>query len=135
MNTSKITRLRPQNPPTVLVVEDDVVIRSMVADELRTCGFKVLEASTVEDAVTILETVPVHLVFTDVYIPGPRSGLDVAQVARALRPAPHVILTSGRIRPEDIPNLQDLGPFIPKPYILARVVDLVCRTLDPTADL
>ena len=135
MDPGKVTRLRPQTPPTVLVVEDDVVIRFMVADELRSCGFKVLEASTADDAVTILETFPVHLVFTDVYIPGRRSGLDVARVARDLRPTPHVILTSGRVRAEDIPNLHELGPFVPKPYILARIVDLVCRTLDPTASL
>ena len=82
MDPGKVTRLRPQTPPTVLVVEDDVVTRFMVADELRSCGFKVLEASTADDAVTILETFPVHLVFTDVYIPGRRSGLDVARVAQ-----------------------------------------------------
>jgi DNA-binding response OmpR family regulator len=117
------------------LVEDDVVTRFMVADELRAVGFKVMEASTAEDAITILETLPVHLVFTDIYIPGRRSGLDVAQVARALRPPPHVVLTSGRVRADDIPGLEELGVFVPKPYILARVVDLVCRTLDPTGDL
>jgi CheY-like chemotaxis protein len=134
VNTSKVTRLRPQSPPTLLVIEDDVVTRSMVADELRTSGFKVLEASNAEDAIAILETVPVHLIFADIYVPGRLSGLDVAQAARSLRPAPHIILTSGRVRPEDIPGLKELGSFIPKPYILSRVVDLVCRTLDPTSD-
>jgi CheY-like chemotaxis protein len=134
VNSSKVTRLRPQTPPTLLVVEDDVVTRFTIADSLRACGFKVLEASNADDAVTILETLPVHLVFTDVCIPGRRSGIDVAQIARALRPALHVILTSGRVRAEDIPELPELGPFVPKPYILSRVVDLVCRTLDPTGD-
>jgi CheY-like chemotaxis protein len=134
VNTSKVTRLRPQSLPTLLVIEDDVVTRSMVAEELRTSGFKVLEASNAEDAIAILETVPVHLIFADIYVPGRRSGLDVALAARSLRPAPHIILTSGRVRPEDIPGLQELGSFIPKPYILSRVVDLVCRTLDPTSD-
>jgi CheY-like chemotaxis protein len=132
VDASKVTRLRPQTPPTVLVVEDDVVTRSMVADELRATGLRVAEASTADDAITILETLPVHLVFTDIYIPGRRSGLDVAQFARALRPPPHIILTSGRARADDIPGIEGLGAFVPKPYILARVVDLVWRTLDPT---
>jgi DNA-binding response OmpR family regulator len=134
VDASKVTRLHPQTPPTVLVVEDDVVTRFMVADELRATGFKVMEASTADDAITILESLPVHLVFADIYIPGQRSGLDVAKLARARRPPPHVILTSGRARADDIPGLEELGAFIPKPYILARVVDLVCRTLDPTRD-
>ena len=135
VDASKVTRLRPQTPPTVLVVEDDVVTRFTIADELRSCGLKVLEASNVDDAVTILETLPVHLVFTDVYIPGRRNGLDLARAAKALRPAPHIILTSGKVRPDDVPALHELGPFVPKPYILARVADLVCRTLDPTSGL
>ena len=131
MNAAKVTRLRPDAPPTLLIVEDDVVTRFMLADELRACGFKVLEASNADDAMTILESVPVHLVFADIYIPG-RSGLDVARVAQTLRSAPHLILTSGKVRAEDIPDAQDFGPFIPKPYVLSRVVELVRRTLDPS---
>ena len=135
MNSSNVTRLRPQIAPSLLVVEDEVLTRFTIADELRACGFKVLEASNADDAVTILETLPVHLVFADVCIPGRRSGIDVAQVARALRPPPHVILTSGRVRAEDIPELPHLGSFVPKPYSLSQVVDLVRRTLDPTSEL
>ncbi|HEX2137445.1 MAG TPA: response regulator [Microvirga sp.] len=132
MNAAKVTRLRPEAPPTLLLVEDDVVTRFMLADELRACGFKVLEASNAEDALTILESVPVHLVFADIHIPG-RSGLEVARVARTLRPAPHIILTSGKVREEDIPDAQAFGLFIQKPYVLSRVVEIVRRTLDPTA--
>jgi hypothetical protein len=59
--------------------------------------------------------------------------VDASKVTR-LRPQtpPHIILTSGRARADDIPGIEGLGAFVPKPYILARVVDLVCRMLDPT---
>ena len=134
MNAAKVTRLYPRAAATLLVVEDDAVTRSMIADELRTCGFKVLEASTAEDAVTILETLPVHLVFADIYIQGRRGGLDVARLARGLRPAPHIILTSGKVRAEDLPDAETFGTFLPKPYLLSRVVDVVRRTLDPSGD-
>ena len=132
MSAANVKRLHPRVPATVLVVEDDVLTRFMVADELRTSGFKVLEASTGADAISILETLPVHLVFTDIYIPGSLGGLDVAEAARGLHPAPHVILTSGRLRADDIPNVREFGPFVAKPYLLSRVVDLVRRMLDPT---
>ena len=130
MSAANLKRFQPRVPAVVLVVEDDVLTRFTVADELRTSGFKVLEASTGADAISILETVPVDLVFTDIYIPGRLGGLDVAEAARGLRPAPHIILTSGRLRPDDIPNVRELGPFIAKPYLLSRVVDVVRRMLD-----
>jgi CheY-like chemotaxis protein len=132
LSAANVKRLYPRVPATILVVEDDVLTRFMVADELRTSGFKVLEASTGADAISILETLPVDLVFTDIYIPGRLGGLDVAAAARAMHPAPRIILTSGRFRPADIPDVQEFGPFIAKPYLLSRVVDLVRRTLDPT---
>jgi CheY-like chemotaxis protein len=130
LSPANVKRLQLRVPETVLVVEDDVLTRFMVAEELRTSGFKVLEASTGADAISILETLPVDLVFTDIYIPGSLGGLDVAEAARRLRPAPQVILTSGRLRPDDIPNVREFGTFIAKPYLLSRVVDLVRRMLD-----
>jgi two-component system, response regulator PdtaR len=134
LSAANVKRSDPRRPATILVVEDDVLTRFVVADELRAAGFKVLEASTGADAISILETIPVHLVFTDIFIPGRVGGLNVAEAARRLRPAPHVVLTSGRFRPDDIPNGHEFGPFIAKPYLLSRVVDLVRRTLHPTND-
>jgi two-component system, response regulator PdtaR len=56
---------------TVLVVEDDVLIRLATADRLRERGFVVVEAADAEEAVALLQAqVPVRLVFTDVQLPG-----------------------------------------------------------------
>ena len=135
MNAANVTRLHPNAAPTLLLVEDDVVARVTLADELRTCGYKVLEASTADDAITILESVPVHLVFTDIVLPGSRSGLDVAHAARALQPSAHVLLTSGHLNAADFRSALELGPFVQKPYSVSRVVALVDRALDPTSGL
>lgn len=135
MNTAKITVLRPPTAATLLVVEDDVITRFMIADELRATGYRVLEASSAEDAIAILDRMPVHLLFVDIHMPGARSGLDVARMARSRRPTPKIIITSGKVPREELPDLEHLGPFVPKPYLVSRVLDLVRRSLDPTQDL
>lgn len=132
MNAATVTRLHPKAPAVLLVVEDDVVARVTLADELRTCGYKVLEASTADDAMTILTSVPVHLVFADVMLPGGRDGLEVARAARALQPPPHILLTSGHLGAADLRDAQDLGVFVPKPYSPSRVLALIRQALDPT---
>jgi CheY-like chemotaxis protein len=59
------TGLKPERP-TVLDVEDEVLLRRMIAEELRHQGIHVLEASNADEALTILgSSLPVHLLFTD----------------------------------------------------------------------
>lgn len=134
MNAAKITLLRPQLPASILVVEDDVLTRCAIADELRSEGYRVLEASSAEDAITILGFVPVHLAFIDLHIPGPRDGIRVAQFARDRRPQPKIVLTSGRVRPEHLPDAEGYGPFVVKPYLIDRVLLLMKDILDPAGN-
>jgi CheY-like chemotaxis protein len=62
--------------PTNLLVEDEVLIRMMLADELRGRGFNVLEAQNADEALTLLQSgVPVGLVLTDVQLPGSLDGI------------------------------------------------------------
>lgn len=69
--------------PTVLVVEDDVLIRLSVADALRSAGLDVIEAATGDEALTVLaSSATVDLVFTDIQMPGSTDGLELAQIAR-----------------------------------------------------
>jgi CheY-like chemotaxis protein len=135
VNAANVTLLRLPVPATLLVVEDDVITRFSIADELRNAGYRVLEASSAEDAIAILEHVPIHLLFADIHMPKGMSGLDVARVAKGRCPAPKVILTSGKVSPKEIADLDELGPFVDKPYLPSRVLDLVRRSLDPTQDL
>jgi CheY-like chemotaxis protein len=74
--------------PTILVVEDEFLIRAMLSDYLQECGFKVLEASSGDEAVAIIENVDVviDLVLTDIRMPGAMDGFGLAQWVRTNRP-------------------------------------------------
>ena len=121
----------PQSAPsTLLVLEDDVVTRSMICDALRHAGYKVLEASSAKEAIAVLKTIPVDLVFADVHIPGEGDGLSVARYARALEPEVKIVITSGKVQASDVPELRELGPFVAKPYLISRIIQLVRRALE-----
>jgi CheY-like chemotaxis protein len=104
--------------PTVLVVEDEVLIRMATADYLRGCGYRVVEAGSGDEAVAVLKTdIRVDVVFTDVNMPGTLNGFHLAQWVRRERPGVRVILTSGITRTAQ--EAQDLcahGPLMEKPY-------------------
>ncbi len=107
--------------PTVLVVEDEVLLRLTVAEELRANGIGVLEAANADEALALLQSqVAVNLVLTDVRMPGSMDGLALANLLRRTRPGLKLIIASG--------HLPDLGPrgiaeaFIHKPYNLPIVV-------------
>lgn len=105
--------------PTILVVEDDVLIRLAVSDYLRGCGYRVVEAGSADDAIEVLtkSDARIDVVFTDVSMPGSLSGFGLAQWVRRERPDVRVILTSGITRTAD--EARDLcahGPLMAKPY-------------------
>jgi PAS domain S-box-containing protein len=81
---------------TVLVAEDDPMVRSHVAALLRDLGYRVI---AVADAAAALDTLrggaAVDLLFTDVVMPGGINGRELAERARALRPGLPVLFTSG----------------------------------------
>jgi CheY-like chemotaxis protein len=113
--------------PTVLVVEDEALIRELVAEELELAGYSIVIASDADQAIAILEARPdIHLVFTDINMPGSMDGLKLAAAIRDRWPPVHIIITSGKIRPLEIPAN---ALFIPKPYVCENVV-AVMRTFE-----
>jgi CheY-like chemotaxis protein len=114
--------------PTVLVVEDEVLIRLMLADELRSQGLQVLEASNADEALTVLQSsLPVHLLFTDIRMPGGMDGVALAKAAHARFPRIKSIIGSSG-RPEQSIDFADA--FLAKPYDLRELADQVRRLLD-----
>lgn len=112
----------PNSGDTVLVVEDEALIRWNIVDALEEAGFKVLEACNVVDAVAILGVVPdIIAVFTDVDMPGPKDGLDLAQVVSTDRPDVKILVASGRHRPANT-DLPAECRFFAKPYNCANVI-------------
>ncbi len=113
---------------TVLVVEDEVLIRLVIADYLRECGYRVHEAVSAEEAVAILQAldVSIDVVFSDVEMPGGMDGFGLARWVRSNKPGIQVILTSGAERSADIAaTLCEAGPLLKKPYPSQDVVDRI----------
>ena len=105
---------------TVLVVEDEILIRELVAEELEEAGFTVITAKDADYAISILEArQDIHLVFTDIDMPGSMDGLKLAAAVRDRWPPVHIIITTGKVRPLEIPAN---ALFIPKPYVGQAVV-------------
>jgi CheY-like chemotaxis protein len=113
---------------TVLVVEDEVLVRLVIADYLRECGYRVHEAVSAEEAILILQApeVSIDVVFSDVEMPGNMDGFGLARWVRSNMPKTQVILTSGVERSADIAaTLCEAGPLLKKPYPSRDVVDRI----------
>jgi PAS domain S-box-containing protein len=104
---------------TVLLVEDDVSLRSLARRALEMYGYRVLEASSAEAAIqaTRAHGGPIHLLLTDTVMPG-RSGPELVRVLTAERPDLKVLYMSG-YTPEGILRhglLQETVAFLQKPF-------------------
>ena len=118
-----------QSKPTILVVEDEALLRMYAADMLEENGFGVVEAENADAAVKVLETRDdVRLLFTDVRMPGSSDGMDLARKVHARWPHILLVITSGHARPTEA-EIPDHGRFIAKPYraneLLGEVNDML----------
>jgi DNA-binding NtrC family response regulator len=115
---------------TILVVEDDVLVRMPISQYLRDCGYRVLEAVSADEAIAVLlhQETSVAIVFSDIEMPGSLDGFGLAKWVREHRPGLDVILTGTLPRTVDsAKELCEQGP-IPKPYE-AQVVHSQIRRL------
>lgn len=113
------------SPAVVLVVDDEALVRMFAVDVIEEAGLQSIEASNASEAMTLLGAHPeITVLFTDINMPGPFDGLELARKVHALRPDVQLILTSGRERPrgDEIP---DHGDFVPKPYRAATLTQLL----------
>lgn len=117
---------------SILVVEDEAVIRFDVAEHLRDQGFAVLEASSGDEAIDILQSgAKIDLVFSDIHMPGAASGLDLARWILARAPHIAIVLTSGADRAVDLgPDLAAIAPVQGKPYDPASLLRRIRAALD-----
>jgi CheY-like chemotaxis protein len=109
------------NKTMVLIVDDEVLIRSDAAQIVGSAGFATMEACNADEAMEILESRDdVRMVFTDINMPGSMDGLRLAHAIRDRWPPIHLLLTSGLSFPSDR-QLPSNGRFIRKPYAVEHV--------------
>jgi CheY-like chemotaxis protein len=109
---------------TVLVVEDEALIRISICEDLRACGFDVLEASNAPEALALLQSeAAVDFVFSDIQMPGYIDGLGLARWIFFRRPDVRIVLTSAACLATDLPQeLRQSIPIVAKPYDLSAVL-------------
>jgi PAS domain S-box-containing protein len=136
--------MRPEPPPalpgaamqgteSILVVEDDAMVREFTAAQLRRLGYRVTEARSGADALAILgQGAAVDLMLTDIVLPGGMTGRELSAEARRLRPSLKLLFTSGYTAGA-LENHVGNGhgvPLLVKPYRVEELVRRVREALD-----
>lgn len=103
-------------PRSIVLAQQDVLLRMALADFLRGCGYKVLEARSADEAIALLDerSIPVDLVVSSVELAG--DGFGIAKWLRDHRPALQLHLTASTKRAVEVAgSLCESGP-LPAPY-------------------
>jgi two-component system cell cycle sensor histidine kinase/response regulator CckA len=126
---------RPSEPgsETILLVEDQEEVRSLARSILEDCGYKVLAASGGAAALALVESHPgpIHLLLTDVVLPG-MSSRELAAHLSLVRPGIRILFTSGYTHEAGaLRSVLDRGAaFLPKPYLPETLAAKVRELLD-----
>ena len=119
---------RPGESPTVLVVDDDDLVRSGVARSLARLGYRAPSATGPEEALALLRSGRqcIDLLFTDIRMPGAIDGFELARIVRQEFPDIAILLTTGfaGYRPKGLG-----ARILYKPYKLAALAAAVRETL------
>ncbi|MDG4594235.1 MAG: ATP-binding protein [Candidatus Contendobacter sp.] len=120
--SAELARSKPRRQ-TILVVEDERAVRRLAVRMLESLGYQIVEADTAEAALAVLEAPPqVAMLFTDVVLPGPASGVDLTRQAIQRRPNLKILFVSGYAEAhlswfQDRPEGSD---WLDKPYLKAQ---------------
>ena len=122
---------------TVLVVDDDPMVRDLETQVLRMQGYKVLAAECAAEALRLAgETATIHLLITDLAMPE-IDGLELIRRFRAVHPRTPVLLVSGSmplLRARSEPDI-DRFTFLAKPFQFSELIHKVRVLLDAAAPL
>ncbi len=119
---------------TILVVEDELVLREMARDFLTDAGYRILEAGSGREALQVWgeHRAEIDLLLTDMKMPEGVSGMDIAEKMVAEHPSLRVIFTSGYsddiVSPEIL--ARNNAKFLPKPYAYTDLTRLVREALE-----
>ena len=115
--------------PSILVLEDDEIIRSLMVDVLEDFGAVVTSFPSADEGMIFLERAsdPVDLIVSDIQMPGLLNGYDLSKVVSHRWPTLPVVLTSGNT--EMASQLGSTVRFLPKPWTTKRLIDCVQSAL------
>src|SRR5262249_3795334 len=105
---------------TILLVEDEVLVRMSLADQLRRAGYTVFEASSADEALDLLHSNGVQLVLSDIRMPGRMNGVELARAIRAQYPQIKIVLASGESF--SAKHWDGNDGFFPKLYDASRLI-------------
>jgi CheY-like chemotaxis protein len=119
---------------TILLVEDEDLVREFVGTLLGECGYKVLQAGNGVEALNVWRqfSAQIDLLLTDVVMPQKISGVELAEKLRKEKQQLRVIFTSGyslELLDEHL-RTRDEFNFLPKPYAPAKLKELIRTCLD-----
>jgi CheY-like chemotaxis protein len=87
---------RSSSSETILVVEDDALVRTYVVAQLQSLGYRTITAANGPDALALLDQdIAFDVLFTDVIMPGGMNGRELADAVIRRRPGLPVLFTSG----------------------------------------
>lgn len=117
-----LSRMGGTGPLTVLVVDDDHMVRTAVAHYLRRRGCRVTTAADGVEALELLRSASVDLVVTDLEMPR-SDGLALWREATSLRPdlRGHFLFTSAAAAPDALAEISKGERFLPKPFRLGEL--------------
>ncbi|WP_320203826.1 response regulator [Agrobacterium rosae] len=114
---------------SILIVEDEPLLRFDTVDMMEDEGFNTFEAPNADAALTILEQNPqMSVVCTDIDMPGSLDGLALAQIVRQRWPHMAIVVVSGHHRPTQSALPKD-GRFVPKPYVKSAIMEALRATI------
>lgn len=118
---------------SVLIVEDEELIRDLCADVFKDAGYTVSETSTGDEALELLSSgVAVDLIVTDIRMPGAIDGMALRREVEANWPHMKMLITSGHMTVERAELTAD-QLFVPKPYKFLELVRQAGELLDSRA--
>lgn len=117
---------------TVLLVEDELILRELLAELIAPLSLEVIECASADVALGHLERDPVHLLLSDIRMPGSLDGWELAQIVWTRWPELPVILTSGHQMPcGDL--IPEHSTFLSKPWDLDAMYATVQSYLESQA--
>lgn len=127
----------PTGTETILLVEDDALVRTYASAQLRALGYRVVAAENAQRAIEAVEQgCAPDLLFTDMIMPGGMNGRDLAERLRRFRPGLKVLYTSGYAHGaiDGAPdNAAPVGHLLGKPYRRRGLASKVREVLDEQA--